>query len=186
MGIDVAAPKQRWYAGADLVIRDLNVTEVNTGAIPFGIETNDIDEATMSAYLNLLTADGWAVAIRFERERFDRSTAAPGPERLIDVDTDRLTLKLQHFASNGLTLFVEPNWVRQDGTFFGIASNYQGRDDFWVVNAGAQYRLPGRKGTVGFVLRNLLDENFRYQDTDPFNPRYAPERGVLIRASLSF
>jgi hypothetical protein len=34
--------------------------------------------------------------------------------------------------------------------------------------------------------RNLFDENFRFQDTDPANPDIYPERLILGKITLAF
>ena len=67
----------------------------------------------------------------------------------------------------------------------------EGQDDFVVVDAAIGYRLPKRIGVVSLEGRNLLDENFQYQDdnfriAEPTSPRFIPERSVFVRVTLSF
>ena len=55
-----------------------------------------------------------------------------------------------------------------------------------VVDAAVGYRLPNRFGFVTLEGRNLLDEEFKFQDTDPANPQIYPERLILARFTLAF
>ena len=59
-------------------------------------------------------------------------------------------------------------------------------DSFWLVDASLGYRLPERRGLVSLGVANLFDEDFKFVDTDPFNPRVYPERFVFGRITLSF
>jgi hypothetical protein len=59
-------------------------------------------------------------------------------------------------------------------------------DSFSVVDLSLEYRLGQRRGMVGLYLRNLFDEEFKFQDTDPENPRIMPERHVSLRLELAF
>jgi hypothetical protein len=61
-----------------------------------------------------------------------------------------------------------------------------GEDRFWTLDLSLGYRLPNRRGIVSLDVSNVLNEDFRFQDTDPENPRVLPERTILLRASLSY
>ena len=58
-----------------------------------------------------------------------------------------------------------------------------GSDEFWVVDAEVGYRLPRRYGLVALGVRNLLDEDFNFQETDPTQPTL--ERGRTLFASFT-
>jgi outer membrane receptor protein involved in Fe transport len=63
-----------------------------------------------------------------------------------------------------------------------------GDERFWVVDASIGYRLPKRYGLVSIDVKNLLDEEFSYQNS--FNkgeqklPRYQPQRAIFARLNL--
>jgi outer membrane receptor protein involved in Fe transport len=59
-------------------------------------------------------------------------------------------------------------------------------DQFWVFDASISYRLPKRFGLLTVVAKNLFDKSFRFQDTDPENPRMQPKRLVLAKVTLAF
>ena len=60
------------------------------------------------------------------------------------------------------------------------------REQFWLLDGSVAYRLPWRLGLVSFEARNFLNKQFRFQDTDPSNPRIRPERLFLGRLILAY
>lgn len=67
-----------------------------------------------------------------------------------------------------------------------IISFTHGKNDFWVFDAFLGYRLPNRWGAFTIGAKNLFDQSFRFQDTDPENPSITPERFVYMRLTLNF
>jgi len=61
-----------------------------------------------------------------------------------------------------------------------------GDDQFWVFDASIGYRLPKRWGLITIEAKNLFNEEFNFQDTDPANPRIYPERLILAKFTLAF
>jgi hypothetical protein len=60
-----------------------------------------------------------------------------------------------------------------------------------LVDAAIGYRLPNRFGLVSLEARNLLDEDFLFQDlniqqAEPSNPRFIPDRTIMFRLILNF
>ena len=75
----------------------------------------------------------------------------------------------------------------QEGTFldpFFVPADDD--DQFWIVDAGLGYRLPKRRGFLSAGIKNLLDESFKFQDTNPVSPTFYPERLYFGRVTLSF
>jgi outer membrane receptor protein involved in Fe transport len=83
------------------------------------------------------------------------------------------------------------SYLDQSGQFFRIAqiptvdTPESGSDRFWIFDASAGYRLPGRWGIVSIEGKNLFDRSFRYQDTDPFRPIIQPDRTVYFKVTLA-
>ena len=107
--------------------------------------------------------------------------------------TRRTPLEARYFFGNGLTLGARATHVRQYGVFerppatpLDPATVAAGRDDFLIVDAFASYRLTNRRGVVSLNADNVLDERFRFQDTDPTNPSFIPERLLSLRFTLAF
>jgi outer membrane receptor protein involved in Fe transport len=65
------------------------------------------------------------------------------------------------------------------------AESIPGSDNFWVVDASINYRLPKRFGLLTVGVKNLFDENFMYQDTDPTSPQILPKRLIFARLTLA-
>ena len=57
---------------------------------------------------------------------------------------------------------------------------------FVLVDLGVSYRLPNRRGKLALEARNLFDKRFKFQDVDPENARYFPERSLSLRLTLSY
>ncbi len=91
-------------------------------------------------------------------------------------------LKTTYIDQNGK--FSQPVFPPPPGLLYFIT--VPGDDQFWVVDASIGYRLPKRMGLITLEARNLFDEEFQYQDTDPRNPRVAPERLILGKVTLAF
>jgi tetratricopeptide (TPR) repeat protein len=104
--------------------------------------------------------------------------------------TWRLPLEAMIVVGNSLNIQVTGTRLSQRGVFAytvpGPAVWIPGEDQFWVFDAGVSYRLPNRRGSVELGIKNLLDEEFRFQDTDPENPHVFPRRFASFRFSLSF
>lgn len=85
---------------------------------------------------------------------------------------------------------MKATYVDQNGDFQlqGAEENdfVPGDERFWIVDAAVRYRLPKRRGFITVEARNLFDERFRFQDTDPANPQIQPSRSVLVRITLAF
>jgi outer membrane receptor protein involved in Fe transport len=74
-----------------------------------------------------------------------------------------------------------------------FSTKAQGKDDFVVVDVAVGYRLPNRLGIVSLGIKNLFDEDFRYQDDtyrefsdEPATGPYFPERTIAGQVTLNF
>jgi hypothetical protein len=129
----------------------------------------------------------WASAtVEYEYERLRQDDPFGG--RIVDSRTRRLPVGVSFFGPAGTFLRLRATGVDQEGQFPDVMTNVlvPGSDRFWVADATIGYRLPKRLGIVSVEGRNLFDKRFNYQDTDPANPRIAPERLVLIRVTLAY
>jgi hypothetical protein len=66
-------------------------------------------------------------------------------------------------------------------------------DQFALVDVGIGYRLPRRYGIISFEVRNLFDEDFKFQGfgfrnavEEKETPLFLPERTVFARIILAF
>lgn len=179
------------FTGLEWSRRDLDHiayqdVDVVTGAT--SVREVDWREEIWRAYLYWAPHPRWALKAEFLREEFERGEDFTGSELTAELDTYRFPLGIQYFHPSGLTTGLTATYVDQEGLFGDPAAAplESGDDRFWVLDAALGYRLPQRLGMVALEVRNLLDEDFRFQDSDPTEPSVAPERQVIARVTLSF
>ncbi len=107
-----------------------------------------------------------------------------------NFDTMRLTelpISLRVFPASGLRLGLTVTAVEQEGVFEGPNGPAEGSDSFWLLDAIIAYRLPARLGIISLEGKNILDEEFQFQEVDQaLPPRYVSESQFSLRFSLSF
>ena len=54
-----------------------------------------------------------------------------------------------------------------------------------MVDGSIGYRLPKRYGLITLGVKNLFDQQFLFQDTDPKFPRILPGRLVVFRFTVT-
>jgi outer membrane receptor protein involved in Fe transport len=116
-------------------------------------------------------------------ERFENDPLI-GPTKL---DTHRVPLGLNFFHPSGLGTSLTATYYNQYGKFFRLATGLaqSARDDFWMVNAAINYRLPNRYGFVTVGAANLLDKKFKFFEPDLNNPSIQPGRMLFFRVTLA-
>ncbi|GAB4350888.1 MAG: hypothetical protein Kow0073_05670 [Immundisolibacter sp.] len=57
-------------------------------------------------------------------------------------------------------------------------------DTFWLSDVRVGFRLPWCSGLVSVGVRNLLDTEVQFQDTDLQNPQPLPQRHLYASVSL--
>ncbi len=182
------------FSGAELSRRRLDVpfrmlTVSPTSPEPV-IENKETEwqEDVVRLYLYLTPLYWVAVSAEFQYEDFKRSPEYFGPEDIERLKTRRFPVAVSLFSRGGFTAVFKTTYVSQSGKFVDPVSlaTYEAGDHFWVVDASVKYRLPKRYGIVSIGARNLLDEKFRFQDTDATNPSIYPERLIAAEITLAF
>lgn len=153
------------------------------------VKTTDWKERSARAYLYWAPHTYLALTAEYLYERFDRD-----PEFIAGIEkvtTHRFPLGIAFVHPSGLALRARATYYDQRGWFLpnwmppGSAS-MEGADRFWIVDAALSYRMPMRLGLLTIGVKNLFDETFLYQDTDPSNPAIQPKRLVYAKLTLSF
>jgi tetratricopeptide (TPR) repeat protein len=174
-----------FFGGAEFSKRDLDVpyTDFFSG----NVEEVDWDEYLGRAYLFWTPHDWLTLSAEYQYERLKRDKDNVGPELFTKLETHRLPLGIKFFHPTGIDAGLKATYIDQRGTFGDPLDTLErGDDQFWTVDAMIGYRLPKRWGLLSLEARNLLDEEFKFQDTDPANPRITPERFILGKITLSF
>lgn len=177
---------RRLFGGVEYLRRDIEAPQ-------FLISTTvradffDWQEQTGLAYIYWAPFDIMALRAEYQYEHFDRKDNPMGLG-IVDIDTYRVPLSIRLFHPSGLSFFLVTTYYHQDGEFeaTGSGPRFSGSDHFWIFDAEVSYRLPKRWGLVSVSVKNLFDEEFRYQDTDPSHPAVVPGFLALGKITLSF
>ena len=178
------------FGGVEFYKRDLNVPfeDILLAAPTPQFRNTNWDEYVGRAYLCWAPWPWLATSAEYQYEKFDRGDEFSGIEELVDLKMHRFQLGGRFFHPSGFFAGLQTSYVYQDGDFGDPAAPPidSDDDDFWVVDAGVGYRLPHRFGMLSVEAKNLFDEDFKFQDTDPAKPTIAPERLILGRVTLAF
>jgi outer membrane receptor protein involved in Fe transport len=174
------------YGGVELSRRELEVPFIGATAARF----EDQFENLYRTYLYWTPHREWALSLehRFEKLRRD---PAPVTDRVIEVATHSVPATIRYFSPWGVFAELGATFVAQDIEAAQLRPVEPDSDEFVLLDAAVGYRLPGRRGILSLEARNLLDEEFFYQQEtiqpiEPINPRFIPGRSVLFRATLHF
>ncbi|HWP46135.1 MAG TPA: tetratricopeptide repeat protein [Candidatus Limnocylindrales bacterium] len=190
IAVDQKLPAQI-YAGAEFSKRDLNVPfEKIMGPIR-QIQEANWEEHLGRSYLYWTPQVWLAVSTEYQYERFERPLDATGPELITELRTHRLPLGVSFFHPSGFKVRLKATYVNQKGNFVSFGAGpipivTPDADQFWVIDTSIGYRLPRRWGLLTLEAKNLFNEAFKFQDTDPENPQIEPKRLVFVRLTLAF
>ncbi len=180
------------YAGAEISYQDGGKRFVSLGQPGRVIVERDWEEYLGRAYLCWTPKPWMAVSAEYLFERFERDITGGFTDvtDFEELETHRFPLGIKFFHPRGFIAGIKATYVNQEGKFVVFSgptySLVSGEDAFWVVDASIGYRLPKRFGLLTLEARNLFDQEFKFQDTDPGNPRILPDRQILMRATFSF
>jgi outer membrane receptor protein involved in Fe transport len=173
------------FGGVEFSKRDLKVPFLDfTDPENPSVAKADWDEHLGRAYLFWTPHPWFALRAEYVFERFERVEELP--EGLTELDTHRVPLGITFFHPIGLSASLTTTYWNQDGTFQSLLTGEirSGRDDFWLVDAAINYRLPKRYGFISVGVRNLFDQRFKFFD-DSDNPIIQPDRMFLARVTLA-
>ena len=168
----------------ELSKRDLKVPSIDL-ADPNNpiVRTEDRYEYLARAYLFWTPHEWLALRAEYIFERLETEGLTDQPKRL---NTDRVPLGISLFHPVGLSTFLRATFYNQHGEFLLINGNARsGNDNFWIVDAGVNYRLPKRYGFITVGATNLFDRKFKFFDTDVNNASIQPDRMFFARITLA-
>ena len=188
LGLDQKLSDQL-FGGIEGSRRDLEVPyTLISGTTTRDIGVVDWEEKVARAYLYWTPHRWLTVSGEYQYERFDRDPQQVGTEQFTEIRTHRVSPGVRFFHPSGFSAGVRASYIDQKGVFGNprAGTSAPGEDDFWVVDAFIGYRFPKRYGILQFDVKNLFDEEFRFQDTDPANPSVYPERQLFLKLTVSF
>jgi hypothetical protein len=195
VGIDQKFSSQV-YGGVEFSKRDLNVPGLiyeNDGSTR--LIKGDLDERFIRTYM-FWAPHRWVVlSTEYQYEQF-KNPRELLKNNISELNTHRVLLGLSFFHPSGLIVKLKPQYFYQNGDFvvsefspgspFPVNKIVSKDDHFWVFDASVGYRLPKRFGILSIEAKNLFDQKFHFQDTDPSNPRIQPKQLILAKITLAF
>lgn len=176
------------FGGLELSKRDIDVPWLRvtgTGMLP---DWTRWKEQLARVYLYWTPAAWLAVSGEYQYERFDHDSTFTGTDYFTKAETHRFPLGLNFFCPLGFTAGMKATYVDQEVDYYDNAADafIPGSDDFLVFDVSIGYRLPKRYGTLSIEMKNVFDEGFLFQDTDPASPSIYPERLIVGKFTVSF
>ena len=178
------------FGGVEYTIRRLKVPFETTTAGGFEETISDWKEKLLRVYLLATPHEWFALSAGYEWERLKRDELLANG--VTQVETHRLPLAINFFHPSGVSASLKATFINQHGIFERVdTGNFEpGKDSFWSIDAGINYRLPKRYGFLTLGVTNLTDRKFKYFDTDNgagnVNPRLIPGRVVFGKLTLAF
>jgi tetratricopeptide (TPR) repeat protein len=188
IGLDQAITNN-FYIGAEFSRRYMEVPgEIFTPPDSLDKQEFDIEEDLGRFYIYWTPSKFFSIGPEYQYERFKRPLEFTGSERITNLNTHRFTLNCAFFHPNGFGAKFSPIFINQYGDFFEFPfDDTVAKDDqFVILNASIEWRLPKRLGQIAIEAKNLLDESFSFQDTDPSFPKIYPEQTILGKFTFSF
>jgi tetratricopeptide (TPR) repeat protein len=177
----------RLFGGMEYLHRNLEVP-LFRGSGPDNAVFFDWKEDRGLAYIYWTPCDVAALSLEYQYEQLDRRDN-PLTFGAVDIETHRVPLRAAYFAPSGFSFKLVATYYLQDGEFAAtnnVDERFSGNDNFWILDTEVSYRLPKRRGALSVGIKNLLDQEFNYQDTDPSNPAAVPGFLGFAKISLSF
>ena len=176
------------FVGAEISRRDLSFKHVNDDpTLPLTIPVS-WQENLARSYFFWAPRTWLALRAEYQYEHIIRDQTHT--DGILNMDTQRIPLGVSIFLPSGLSATLTTTYNEQHGMFLPLSGGdgipaVPGRDSFWLVDTGLNYRLPKRYGFVTVGASNLLDQQFNYFDTDFNNSRIHPGRMVFGKVTLA-
>jgi outer membrane receptor protein involved in Fe transport len=168
------------FAGLEYSERDLDIPTRAFGQI-------DSDEQLGRAYLYWAATSRLAVSSEYRFESLKEDLRV-NTFLVAKADTHRFPLAIHYFHPSGLFGQLRLTYLDQNGEFINQFTGevVPGNDNFWVTDFALGYRFPRRLGIASIEVRNLFDQDFRFQDSDPANTTISKNASVFARLTLTF
>ena len=171
-------------AGVEGSVRRLHVPTFDVSG---ALVDSERRERLVRLYLHATPANWLAFTSQYRFERLTRDPEGNNEGLLARSTTNWLSVEGRLFVPSGAFGRVGVSFVDQDGQFQNAAQIVaSGSDRFWTFDASLGYRLPRRLGVAVVELRNLFDNEFRFQDISPGEPTILATRQVIARVTLAF
>jgi hypothetical protein len=169
--------------GIELSRRELDVP-INRGDI-----IEEWQEDFYLAYINWAPLHRWVISAQYRLDRFQGTTALFSSDRPEKLETQSIPLTVRYFAPSGV--FAELSGTYYDQEVSGGRFLDSEKDDFFLLDAAVGYRLQKQSGILSLEARNILGQDFSFQDdnfrtSEDRGAYLVPERVILGRITLNF
>ena len=180
---------EKVFGGIEYVGRDQQIPYEFFSASDFhapSYQMADWREDSGRAYLYWAPLKTFVLSAEYFYELYNHDNEFIGMEGIEELRTQKLRFGGRFFYSCGMSLKIQASYVDQAGDFVNAMTSQttSDGDQFWVIDAGIGYRLPKRYGFLSLETRNLFDESFQFQDTDPAHPTISPNQLILLKLSI--
>ncbi len=152
----------------------------------------DEEERLARTYIYWAPLSWMAASAEYQFERLDSNhfTGIFGTGSIVapKIKTHLVPLGLNFYHPSGFFVKLKETYANQRGSFYDVSSGSfePGKDQFWITDASIGYRLPQRFGIFTIEAKNLLDEDFQFEETNPKNPLFQTGRLIFAKLTLSF
>lgn len=171
------------FTGVEWLKRELDVPYYRSSTKEI-LET-EWNEHILKIYFYWVINSQWSSSIDYLYERFNRNEIFPREFQI--SNTKRLPIKLTYTINKNITSSLTAMGVQQNGIYKNntTSKTSEGKGDFWVYDFNLSYKI-NRDTNVGLFIKNILDEDFQYQETDFNNPSIIPDRTYYLQATYQF
>jgi len=171
------------YAGGEFTYRNMNVPFVNLAGTE---QTVDWKERNSRIYLFWTPHEWVSLTAEWLWQRLERDqNFAFGASTM---ESNSFPVGINFFHPSGLSVSVKETYRHQQGSFERFATPgvfENGHDDFWLLDAAINYRMPKRYGLITLGVTNLTDSHFQYFDPNIANASIQPERFFFAKVTLA-
>ncbi len=154
-------------------------------------------EQNYRVYLNWTPLDNVALSLNYNMDKFTTNLDPLDSFRksFPDTDTHMVGASARYFHNSGFFLQLNPMLVHQNV----VGINPENEDTtidqsrtFFLLDSTLGYRLPRRLGIIKFQVKNILNEQFDYQNewwrsnNRELTPQFYPARTFIGNIIISF
>ena len=163
------------------------------------IRIDDAKDQIHRLYLYWAPTDRLAVRTGVVYDKWERESDALSvlttSQFPLELETIRVPLNLTYFHPSGFFAGAGVTYVDQEVRKIPPPPAFpQGKEKFTLVDLNIGYRLPNRRGIASLEIRNLLNEDFVFQNDDfrrafdipTLTSSYIPGQSIMGRLTLSF
>jgi outer membrane receptor protein involved in Fe transport len=177
------------FAGLEASLREIDYPNEITKA---SIKVFTNREQLYRTYLLWTPFETLALKTAYDFEQLKRNPDVDSNNPIM-VKTHRLPITFNYYHPNGFFTKLGATFVEQRVKYQSDTKNplQSGNNHFWVLDAAIGYRLPKRWGILSFGIKNLLNEQFNFEEVNTTTgatvaTQFQPDRMLFGQITLSY